>query len=49
MEPKMQQRNLGQIDSKLSESDLQRINELAPFGFTKGSRCPEQAMKAFNR
>ena len=37
------------VSIKLSESELKKISELAPPGFTKGPRYPEQAMKAVNR
>jgi aryl-alcohol dehydrogenase-like predicted oxidoreductase len=41
--------NAAAVDVKLSESELKKISELAPPGFTKGLRYPEQAMKALNR
>jgi aryl-alcohol dehydrogenase-like predicted oxidoreductase len=40
--------NAAAIDIKLSESDLQKLNEAAPVGFTKGTRYAEGAMKAVN-
>jgi aryl-alcohol dehydrogenase-like predicted oxidoreductase len=41
--------NIAALNVKLSESDLKKINEIAPVGFTKGMRYAEQAMKAVNR
>lgn len=41
--------NAAAVNVKLSDSELKRINEIAPLGFTKGTRYPEQAMKAVNR
>jgi aryl-alcohol dehydrogenase-like predicted oxidoreductase len=41
--------NIAAFNVKLSESDLKKINEIAPVGFTKGMRYTEQAMKAVNR
>jgi aryl-alcohol dehydrogenase-like predicted oxidoreductase len=41
--------NAAAVNIKLSESELKRISELAPLGFTKGPRYPEQSMKAVNR
>jgi aryl-alcohol dehydrogenase-like predicted oxidoreductase len=41
--------NAAAVDVKLSEDELKNISELAPIGFTKGLRYPEQAMKALNR
>jgi aryl-alcohol dehydrogenase-like predicted oxidoreductase len=37
------------VDLKLTGSDLEKLNEIAPVGFTKGLRYAEQAMKAVNR
>jgi aryl-alcohol dehydrogenase-like predicted oxidoreductase len=41
--------NIGALNVKLSNDDLQKINELAPFGATKGTRYPEETMNAVNR
>jgi aryl-alcohol dehydrogenase-like predicted oxidoreductase len=41
--------NAAAVNIKLSESELKKISEKAPLGFTKGLRYPEQAMKALNR
>lgn len=41
--------NAAAVEVKLSEDELQKISALAPIGFTKGLRYPEQAMKALNR
>ncbi len=41
--------NTAAINIKLSDSDLKKISEVAPYGFTKGMRYAEQAMKAVNR
>lgn len=41
--------NAAAVRIKLSDSELKKISELAPLGFTKGTRYPEQAMKAINR
>lgn len=41
--------NAAAVNIKLSDSDLKKISELAPYGFTKGMRYAEQAMKAVNR
>ncbi len=41
--------NAAAVSVKLSESDLKKIDEIAPWGFTKGPRYPEQAMSAVNR
>ncbi len=46
---KFLEENAGAVDVKLSQDDLRRINEAAPFGYTKGTRYPEAAMKAVNR
>ena len=40
--------NAAAINIKLSESDLQKLNEAAPLGFTRGTRYAEGAMKAIN-
>ena len=40
--------NAAAINIKLSESDLQKLNEAAPVGFTMGTRYAEGAMKAVN-
>jgi aryl-alcohol dehydrogenase-like predicted oxidoreductase len=45
---KYMEENAAAVDIKLSDSDLQKINEMAPAGFTKGSRYPERAMQAVN-
>lgn len=41
--------NLKALTVDLSDSDLQRIDEAAPRGFTQGTRYPEPAMQAVNR
>ena len=41
--------NAAAVDVKLTESELKKFKEIAPLGFTKGPRYPEQAMKAVNR
>jgi len=41
--------NADVMEIKLSESELEIINKVAPAGFTKGSRYPERAMQAVNR
>lgn len=41
--------NAAAVNIKLSDSDLKKISEVAPYGFTKGMRYAEQAMKAVNR
>jgi len=41
--------NIAAVDLKLSETELKKISETAPLGFTKGMRYAEQAMKAVNR
>ncbi len=41
--------NAAAVNIKLSKSELEKINEQAPFGFTKGGRYPEQGMKTVNR
>ncbi len=40
--------NLGALNIKLNEDDLERINAIAPKGAAKGERYPETAMKAVN-
>jgi aryl-alcohol dehydrogenase-like predicted oxidoreductase len=40
--------NVAAVDVKLTVSDLEKINDAAPIGFTKGMRYAEQAMKAVN-
>ena len=41
--------NAAAVDIKLTNDELKKINEAAPFGFTKGTRYAEKAMKAINR
>jgi aryl-alcohol dehydrogenase-like predicted oxidoreductase len=41
--------NIEAVGIQLSEHELKRISDAAPFGFTKGLRYAEQAMKALNR
>ncbi len=41
--------NIGALKVELTQNDLKRINEIAPVGFAKGLRYPEQAMSAVNR
>ncbi|HCY76084.1 MAG TPA: aldo/keto reductase [Ignavibacteriales bacterium] len=40
--------NVNAIEIKLSESELKRIDQIAPKNFTKGLRYAERAMKALN-
>ena len=41
--------NAAAVEIKLTDAELKRMNDAAPLGFTKGTRYPEQAMKAVNR
>ncbi len=41
--------NLGALNIKLSNEDLERINNIVPKGAAKGERYPEAAMRAVNR
>ena len=41
--------NAAAVEIKLSVDELKRISDVAPFGFTKGQRYAEHAMKALNR
>jgi aryl-alcohol dehydrogenase-like predicted oxidoreductase len=41
--------NASAVSLTLSEAEQKKIGDLAPIGFTKGTRYPEQAMKAVNR
>ena len=41
--------NAAAVEIKLSVDELKRISDVAPFGFTKGLRYAEHAMKALNR
>lgn len=41
--------NAGAVNIKLTKAELEKINEIAPHGFTKGPRYPERAMQAVNR
>jgi aryl-alcohol dehydrogenase-like predicted oxidoreductase len=41
--------NLGSLKVTLTESDLNRLDEIAPKGFAKGLRYPERAMSAVNK
>jgi aryl-alcohol dehydrogenase-like predicted oxidoreductase len=41
--------NSAAVDIKLSTDEVKKINNVAPIGFTKGTRYAEQAMKALNR
>jgi aryl-alcohol dehydrogenase-like predicted oxidoreductase len=40
--------NVGALDVRLTEEDLQRINDVFPTGAAAGPRYPEQMMKAVN-
>ena len=40
--------NAAAVDIKLTDAEIKKINDAAPFGFTKGTRYAEQAMKALN-
>lgn len=40
--------NVNAAEIKLSESELKRIDQIAPKGFTRGTRYAERAMKALN-
>lgn len=40
--------NAAAVNIKLSVEELKMLNDLAPLGFTKGTRYAEQAMKALN-
>jgi len=40
--------NVNGAEIKLSESELKRIDQIAPKGFTRGTRYAERAMKALN-
>jgi aryl-alcohol dehydrogenase-like predicted oxidoreductase len=41
--------NAGALEVKLSESDLKRIDEVAPKGVAAGTRYPEAMMSSVNR
>ena len=41
--------NTAAVDIKLTNNELKIISDAAPLGFTKGTRYPEQSMKAVNR
>jgi aryl-alcohol dehydrogenase-like predicted oxidoreductase len=41
--------NLRSLEIKLSENDLQRIEEIAPIGVAAGTRYPEALMHGVNR
>jgi aryl-alcohol dehydrogenase-like predicted oxidoreductase len=41
--------NAAAVEIKLTDAEIKKINAAAPFGFTKGTRYAEQAMKALNR
>lgn len=41
--------NAAAVNIKLTTSELQKISDAAPIGFTKGMRYVEQSMKAVNR
>lgn len=41
--------NTSAIEMKLSEDDLKKLDDAAPFGFTKGPRYAPHAMKALNK
>ena len=41
--------NLGALDVKLTEQDLQRIESVAPAGIASGPRYPESMMASVNR
>lgn len=40
--------NIGALEIQLTEDELARINEAAPFGIAAGSRYPEAGMKSVN-
>lgn len=41
--------NAASVDIVLTKEELERINAIAPQGFAKGTRYPEETMKAVNR
>lgn len=41
--------NASAVEINLSAGELKKIDDIAPYGFTKGPRYAEQAMKALNR
>lgn len=41
--------NAAAMNVKLSETELSKISDVAPFGITKGTRYAEHAMKSLNR
>jgi len=41
--------NVGALDVRLTQEDLDRLDSIAPMGAASGSRYPEAAMKALNR
>jgi aryl-alcohol dehydrogenase-like predicted oxidoreductase len=41
--------NVGALEVRLTEEDLQRINDAFPTGAAAGPRYPEQMMSAVNR
>jgi len=41
--------NLGALNVKLTDHDLNRVDEIAPKGFANGMRYPERAMSAVNK
>jgi aryl-alcohol dehydrogenase-like predicted oxidoreductase len=41
--------NAAAVSIKLTNDEVEKINKIAPLGFTKGSRYPERAMQAVNR
>jgi aryl-alcohol dehydrogenase-like predicted oxidoreductase len=41
--------NVTAVGIKLFKDELEKINDIAPPGFTKGLRYAEHAMKAVNR
>jgi len=41
--------NLGSLEITFTTDELEQINRIAPFGYTKGPRYPERSMSAVNR
>lgn len=48
-EVKYLEENAAAMNVKLSETELSKISDVAPFGITKGTRYAEHAMKSLNR
>ena len=47
--PEHLEENVAALEVELSDDDLKRIDEAAPFGSTAGSRYPEEMMASVNR